>query len=102
MPPQERGLPKTAWLLLFLLFLSAFSLVYVKDVHRRLLRDYQVLQQKSLVVRTEWEKLLLERSAWMSQSRIIQIAQDNCHMHAPSAKETRLWHFPMSNQQQDP
>ncbi len=89
--PPNRGLSLGSWCLLGLLFVSAFLLVYVKDLHRRLLRDYQHLQQQSIALETEWEKLLLERSAWMSQARISQVAKDKLAMHLPSQKEMQTW-----------
>ena len=79
--------------MLVLLFVTAFLLVYVKDLHRRFLRDYQHLQQQSIALQTEWEKLLLERSAWISQTRISHVAKEKLAMHLPSKKEMHIWHL---------
>ena len=88
---RPSGLSRSAWLLLLWLFLSAFALVYVKDLNRRLSRDYQQLQHRYVDVQTQWEKLLLEQGAWTSQARIAQLAQAQLGMHVPSTKETRAW-----------
>jgi cell division protein FtsL len=88
--PHRRGLNRMGWMLLVLLLFSAFSLVYVKDLNRRLSRDHQRLQARYVVLQTEWEKLLLERGVWTSQSRIQRVAQQDLHMHLPTAKDTLL------------
>ena len=86
----RRGLNRLGWLLLAWLLLSAFSLVYVKDLNRRLSRDHQRLQARYVLLQTEWEKLLLERGVWTSQARIQRVAQQDLHMHLPTAKDTLL------------
>jgi cell division protein FtsL len=96
----DRGLGRVAWLLLLWLFLSAFALVYVKDLNRRLSRDYQQLQHEYLDVQTQWEKLLLEQSVWVSQERIAQLAQEHLGMRMPRTKEISSWSLHESSDKQ--
>lgn len=77
--------PELRILLLLIIFLiSAISLVYIKDLNRRLFvdlqngfADYQNLQ----VVES---KLLLEQSAWSKQARVQQLAEGQFDMQIPS------------------
>ena len=41
--------------------LSAFAVVYIKDLYRRLFIDYQRLQDAQTQIYTDWGKLLLEQ-----------------------------------------
>ena len=54
--------------------ISASGLVYSKHLQRRQFVKLQALQAQSLRLQTEWERLLLEESAWSNQARIEQIA----------------------------
>lgn len=73
-------------LLLFASVLSAFAVVYVKDLNRRLFIDYQVLQQVRQQYEVEWNKLLLEQSTWSTQARIQTLAQTQLNMIYPKQK----------------
>ena len=66
--------------------LSAFSVVYVKDINRRLLMRDQTYQAQNVDAYIEWGKLLLEQGAWSRQSRIQRIAVNQLGMHIPVAK----------------
>ncbi|KPJ67320.1 MAG: hypothetical protein AMJ43_05570 [Coxiella sp. DG_40] len=72
-------------ILIVMLLISAFVIVYVKDVNRRLFIDYQSLQQRNDSLKTNNEKLLLEKSAWSRQARIQVVAEQNFNMKVPSA-----------------
>lgn len=72
---------RSLWLILSLL-VSAFGLIYMKDVHRRLLSDYQLVTSLREELKVDWSKLLLERTALSSPSRI-QIMANNINMHMP-------------------
>ena len=73
--------------LIVLLALSAFGLVYVKDLSRRLFIQVQKNQQQRQVLDVNYGRLLLEQSAWSTQSRIQQFAQSQLGMIAPMAKD---------------
>ncbi len=61
--------------------LSASGLVYSKHLQRRHFVELQALQERGSALRTEWEQLLLEESAWSNQARIEQIANSKLEMH---------------------
>ena len=70
---------RTAVMVLCLLS-SAFGVIYLKDLNRRLFIQYQGLQQVRQQYETGWGKLLLEQSAWSTQARIQKIAQQKLGM----------------------
>ncbi|MEM7304304.1 MAG: cell division protein FtsL [Pseudomonadota bacterium] len=61
--------------------LSACGLVYSKHLERRYFMELQALEEQSLQLQTEWERLLLEESTWSNQARIEQIASNELNMH---------------------
>ncbi len=72
------------------ILLSAFGVIYVKDLNRRLFIQYQTLEAVKTQSLVQWGKLLLEQSTWSTQSRIQQVAQRQLGMVAPSAKDIVL------------
>lgn len=84
-----RGMILMAALLLSLLA-SAFLVVYLKDVNRRLFIRYQ--HELNITQRNEvrWSKLLLEQSTLATQARVQQIAQQRLDMHVPAAENIEL------------
>ena len=75
------------FILIMALLFSAFSVIYLKDVNRRLFIHYQALQTAHDRLYEDWGKLLLEQSTWSSQSRVKKIAQRRLGMDTPSSKE---------------
>src|SRR3990167_3979765 len=69
------------------LLLTAFAVVYIKDLNRRLFIQYQNLQREKVQEIIQWGKLLLEQSTWSTQSRVQQIAQRELGMFVPSEGE---------------
>jgi len=69
------------------LLLSAISVIYVKDLNRRLFSDLQVLESGRDNLNVEWGQLLLEQSAWSTQSRVQKVAQTELNMLVPNAKD---------------
>lgn len=70
-----------------ILLTSAFSVIYFKDLSRRLFIRYQHLQQVQEQREIEWSKLLLEEGAWSTQARVQNIATTQLNMIAPTAKQ---------------
>lgn len=68
------------------ILLTAFGVVYMKDLNRRLFIQYQGLQQVQQQYETTWGKLLLEQSTWATQSRVQAIATQSFGMVTPTAK----------------
>ncbi len=67
--------------LYLLVVISASGLVYSKHLQRRHFVELQELQETGSHLQTEWERLLLEESAWSNQARIEQIANTELGMH---------------------
>jgi cell division protein FtsL len=72
--------------LIILLIVSAFSVIYLKDLSRRLFIRYQNLQQVQQHDEVEWSKLLLEEGAWSTQSRVQNVATTQLNMIMPAMK----------------
>lgn len=73
-------------LLIMLVLVSAFAVVYVKDLNRRLVSDLQSVQQARDNLQIEWGQLLLEENTWSTQARVQQIAQQKQDMVVPATK----------------
>ncbi|MDF3054603.1 MAG: ftsL [Gammaproteobacteria bacterium] len=71
------------WLLAFLVMLSGFSTVYMSDINRRMVTALEDAQTHKLYLETQWDRLLLERSTWSSQSRVQEIASASFGMITP-------------------
>lgn len=87
---QIRGFSFLMGFLLPLLLLTALSLVYIKDLNRRLFIDYQTLQQQSNQMLLDWGKLLLEKSTWSVQARVEQLAENSLQMRIPQSGDIVL------------
>lgn len=70
------------------ILLTAFAVVYVKDLNRRLFMSYQDLKQKHIELNINYGKLLLEESSLAAQSRVQQLAEINHGMQMPTASNT--------------
>ncbi len=79
----------TSWLILGLI-LSAFAVVYLKDLNRRTFIAYQDMVHANQQAQIDWGKLLLEQSTCVAQANIQQIAVQRLQMYNPSAKEIVL------------
>lgn len=74
-------------ILVFLVLASAFFVVYVKDLNRRMFMFYQTLQDQQAQIYVDWGKLLLEQTTWSTQSRIQQVATQRLGMQVPDQKQ---------------
>ena len=72
------------------LLFSAFSVIYLKDLSRRLFIQYQQLQYQQQQSEEEWSKLLLEKGAWSTQARVQHVAATDLNMIVPAANEVVL------------
>ncbi len=76
----------TVVLLIVFLIMSAFSVIYLKDLSRRKFIHYQQLQKVQQNDEVEWSKLLLEEGAWSTQTRVQNIATTQLNMVMPAMK----------------
>jgi len=73
--------------LLFLVLLTAVTLIYLKDLNRRLFIDYQSKSLQTELLQTDNNRLLLEQSAWANQARVQLIAEQRLGMQIPATKD---------------
>jgi cell division protein FtsL len=73
------------WFLVVAIMLSALSVVYVKDLNRRLFIEHQNLQQTNSEISVDYGKLLLEQGVWSAQGRIQTVAINSLNMTIPSS-----------------
>jgi len=62
---------------------SALSVVYVKHQNRKAIAELAALRTERDVLEVEWDRLLLEQSAWATPPRIEQLARDQLGMVLP-------------------
>ena len=62
---------------------SGLGVVYSKHKIRMLHVKLQRLYTEHSNLNTEWSKLLLEKSTWMADFRVEQLAKQNLHMMMP-------------------
>lgn len=67
--------------------LSAFGIVVASHETRGMYREIQVLQKENDDLQSEYEKLLLEQSAWANNSRVDEIAYNKLQMVPPDVHE---------------
>jgi cell division protein FtsL len=65
---------------------SALSIVYVTNQTRTFNAGLQQTYYERDQIHNQWGKLLLERSTWMMQARVEQIAEDKLGMMMPDSK----------------
>jgi len=77
-------------LLILTILVSAFSIVYVRQLNRELFMTLQSQQSARDNLHIEWGQLLLEQSAWGTQSRVQTVAQNKLDMVTPNQKNIVL------------
>lgn len=73
-------------ILIGLLLISAFGVVYIRDLHRRLFIEIQSAQKSADTMQVEWGQLLLEQSTWAAPARVQELAQDRLAMQVPALR----------------
>ena len=79
--------PMAGSLLCGLLVVSALGVAYSSHQTRNMYRDLQQLEKDHDDLEHEYEKLLLEQSAWADYTRLNELAQDKLEMAAPEISE---------------
>lgn len=74
--------------LIGLLVMSALGVAYSAHLTRNMYRDLQQLEKDNDDLEHEYEKLLLERSAWADYTRLNEIASNELAMAAPLPDDT--------------
>lgn len=73
--------------LVVLLVVSSLGVAYSSHQTRNMYRDLQVLEKDHDDLEHEYEKLLLEQSAWADYTRLNQIASDQLAMTPPTTDD---------------
>ena len=71
-------------MILLVLLVSSVGVFYSSHMTRQMYRSLQVLQQDRDDLDSEYEKLLLEQSAWADYTRVDQLAREDLHMSPPT------------------
>jgi cell division protein FtsL len=79
--------PMAGSLLCVMLVVSALGVAYSSHQTRNMYRDLQQLEKDHDDLEHEYEKLLLEQSAWADYTRLNELAQDKLEMTAPETSE---------------
>ena len=79
--------PMGGSLLCVLLVVSSLGVAYASHQTRNMYRDLQQLEKDHDDLEHEYEKLLLEQSAWADYTRLNGLAQDKLQMAAPKSSE---------------
>lgn len=86
-----------AWLLItlgFMLCVSAFLVVYVKNQHRERFIILQHLYAQRDAKQTEFAQLLLEKSTWSAHEHVESMASTNLNMKVPAPADIKLLSVP--------
>lgn len=73
-------------ILILAILTSALSTVYITNQTRGLNAGLQQALAEQDHMHVQWEQLLLEKSTWMMQARVQQIAENKLHMGFPTGK----------------
>ena len=73
-------------LMLLVVILSALGVIYSVHLSRQQYSQLQEFQDAQDHLDSEYERLLLEQSAWANYSRIDQVARDDLQMQPPRAQ----------------
>ena len=73
--------------LVMVVLLSAFAVVYLKDLNRRLFIHDQFLQTSHSQLMMQRNKLLLEQTAWSTGAQVQRVATQHLHMVVPSVQD---------------
>ncbi|MDF1828286.1 MAG: cell division protein FtsL [Legionellaceae bacterium] len=74
--------------LLFMVLLSALSVVYVINLHRVTCSQMQMEEQQTHQLQLQWGQLLLEQASLATPARVEALATHKLHMVSPSQRRT--------------
>lgn len=80
--------PLLASLFLVILVASGLGVAYSAHMTRNMYRDLQALEKDHDDLEHEYERLLLEQSAWADYTRLDQLARDELAMSVPTPEDT--------------
>ena len=69
---------------------SALSIIYVTNITRTLNANIQQNLTMHDTLHVQWGQLLLEKSTWMVQARVQQVAEEKLQMVIPDSKSVMI------------
>jgi len=84
--PQFSLVNMVALILLILSVISAFSVIYCRDMNREMTSQLQSLQYQTAKLSLAHNQLLVEQSALSTDTRVANIAEKKLGMYAPLEK----------------
>lgn len=75
----------SVWMLILAVAMSALSIVYVTNTTRSLNASIQQILTERDQLHIQWGQLLLEKSTWVMQARVQQVASDKLGMMVPKS-----------------
>ena len=72
--------------LLIFSVISAFAVIYCRDLSRQMTSDMQSLQYQTAKLTLQHNQLLVEQSSLSTDQRVAMIANNQLNMQAPAAK----------------
>jgi cell division protein FtsL len=69
---------------------SALGVVWVKHQNRKAIAELAALRTERDALEVEWDRLLLEQSAWATPPRIEQLAREQLGMVLPEAQQVTV------------
>jgi cell division protein FtsL len=78
--------------LLFAVLVSALSVIYAANTTRSLNAAIQQSLTERQQLHIQWGQLLLEKSTWIMQARVQNIAEDKLDMVTPNSKSVVVIH----------
>ena len=79
--------PLTGTLLVAVVVVSAICVAWSSHQTRNMYRDLQQLEKDHDDLENEYEKLLLEQSAWADYTRLNGLARKELEMHMPETED---------------
>lgn len=73
--------------MVLVLLVSAIGVVYAAHLTRQQYSEIQALERDRDHLDSEYEKLLLEQSAWADYSRVDRVSREELQMGAPAAED---------------
>jgi len=74
-------------LMVLAIILSSLGVIYSAHKTRQLYAELQGLQTNSDFLDSDYERLLLEQSAWAAYTRVDQVSHDELKMASPAAAD---------------
>lgn len=94
MSAEDRGISRSAWLGIALLWAavisSALGVVHARHESRKAFIVLQALYAERDELDIDWDRLLIEQSTWATHARVEQMARTRLKMRVPDPAEIEI------------